>query len=339
MLRHIFSNLIDEMIKRDEVYRKDLNESVKQSGPPTSITIPPTGFGWPDNGAGSVTPRANGIAYPMTPGMGIGVATPGPLSHLAGVPEDGSALDKRSSTTSRTSGDKNGDYFGNAPADASPKSIPAEEIPKSPTDADKENGTKAFGKKFRMGMSFGSKKLGRSSSTAATEKPVVVEEKVEVESEPSESGGEKEKEVEDSFHGIVQRIRYDYDKLLLENPNQRVETGITPSLPNETPVLKIPPMTTVIIQEETSGGVADLYRGTVATVGEDASLIEARAPMWLGDLLLRVGSSHTSLLGNLLTRLEQNPTEGPCESLLHSTAMAGLTSQHRHSRRQFSLKR
>jgi WD repeat-containing protein 48 len=50
-------------------------------------------------------------------------------------------------------------------------------------------------------------------------------------------------------------------------------------------------MTTVIIQEETSGGSADLYRGTVATVGEDASLIEERAPMWLGDLLLRVSFS------------------------------------------------
>ena len=137
-----------------------------------------------------------------------------------------------------------------------------------------------------MGMSFGSKKLGRSASTN-TEKPVVVDEKVEDGSETSENG-EKEKEVDDSFFGIVQKIRNEYEKALQENPDQKLESGITPSLPNETPVLKPPPMTTVIIQEETSGGSADLYRGTVATVGEDASLIEERAPMWLGDLLLRV---------------------------------------------------
>jgi WD repeat-containing protein 48 len=93
----------------------------------------------------------------------------------------------------------------------------------------------------------------------------------------------------------VQKIRNEYDKALLENSEQEVETGITPSLPNETPVLKPPPMTTVIIQEETSGGSADLYRGTVATVGEDASLIEERAPMWLGDLLLRASFLDTSL--------------------------------------------
>ena len=77
---------------------------------------------------------------------------------------------------------------------------------------------------------------------------------------------------------------------MLEDPGHPVESLITPSLPNETPVLKPPPMTTVIIQEETSGGSADLYRGTVGTVGEDALLIEQRAPMWLGDLLLRVSA-------------------------------------------------
>ena len=80
----------------------------------------------------------------------------------------------------------------------------------------------------------------------------------------------------------------DYDKYLQDHPNEPVESLIAPSLPNETPVLKPPPLTTVIIQEETSGGSADLYRGTVGTVGEDVDLIEERAPMWLGDLLLRV---------------------------------------------------
>ncbi|KAH6711116.1 WD repeat protein-like protein [Leptodontidium sp. 2 PMI_412] len=298
ILRHIFSNLIDEMIKRDEIFRKELNDNVKKSGQranaPMSIELPTSGGSWPDNSA--LTPKGNGHSYPMTPGMGIGVATPAPLNHLPGVPEDGAPLDKRASQVSRTSAEKTGDYFSSTPISSEATSKPTTEThevpPKSPLDADKEtNGkdSKAFGKKFRMGMggmSFGSKKLGRSASTATAEKPVVVDEKVEDGSETSDSG-EKEKEVDDSLFGIVQKIQNEYEKALLENPEDRVESGITPSLPNETPVLKLPPMTTVIIQEETSGGSADLYRGTVATVGEDATLIAERAPMWLGDLLLR----------------------------------------------------
>ncbi|TVY85047.1 UBP9-binding protein [Lachnellula suecica] len=302
ILRHIFSNLIDEVIKRDEAYLKEFNENVKKGGQranaPMSIQLPPSiQETWAEGTTASSTPRANGSSYPMTPGMGIGVATPAPLNHLPGVPEDGAALNKRVSQTSRASGEKVGDYFSSTqiPSDSTkpavtPSDAQDEKPPKSPSDADKENNggkdtNTLFGKKFRMGMSFGSKKLGRSASTS-TEKPVVVDEKAEDGSETSENE-EKEKEVDDNFFGVIQKIRHDYDKALLENPDRPVESGITPSLPNETPVLKPPPMTTVIIQEETSGGSADLYRGTVATVGEDASLIEQRAPMWVGDILLR----------------------------------------------------
>jgi WD repeat-containing protein 48 len=303
VLRHIFSRLVDEMVKRDEVFRNELNENIKKSAPranaPTSIQLPASPMvSWHDTSGSAVTPKANGISYPMTPGMGIGIATPAPLNHLPGVPEDGASLDKHASQVSRASAEKSGDYFSSAPVATEPSSKavaassePQEnKAPKSPSDADKtangKDSSNAFGKKFRMGMSFGSKKLGRSASVN-TEKPVVVDEKVEEGSETSENG-EKEKEVDDSFFGVVQKIRNDYEKALQENPEQQVESGITPSLPNEAPVLKPPPLTTVIIQEETSGGSADLYRGTVATVGEDASLIEERAPMWLGEVLLRV---------------------------------------------------
>lgn len=302
VLRHIFSRLVDEMIKRDESYRKELNDNIiKKSGQranaPTSIQLPTSPTGERQDTPGSaVTPRANGISYPMTPGMGIGIATPAPLNHLPGVPEDGAPLGKGISQMSRTSADKSGDYFSSAPIATEVSSKPAtssepqdSKAPKSPTDADKDpNGKDSnnlFGKKFRKGMSFGIKKPGRSASTN-TEKPMVVEEKVEDGSETSENG-EKEKEVDDSFFGVVQKIRNEYEKIMQENPDQQIESGITPSLPNEAPVLKHPPLTTVIIQEETSGGSADLYRGTVATVGEDASLIEERAPMWLGEVLLR----------------------------------------------------
>lgn len=313
ILRHIFSKLVDEMVKRDEAYRKHLNESgsanaaTQRGNPPTSIHLPPAIVtSWPD-GSHITTPRANGSGFPMTPGMNIGVATPAPTAMLPGVPEDGTNLDKRVSQVSRTSAERSGDYFMHAPISATTEQLKS---PVTQTDAQgeekaaasthpaatdgekeangKESGT-LFGKKFRMGMgmgmgmSFGSKKLGRSASTA-NEKPVVVDEKPEG-SETSETA--EEKEFDDNFHGVIQRIHMEYEKHLQDNPGEPVENLITPSLPNETPVLKLPELTTVIIQEETSGGSADLYRGTVATVGEDADLIVERAPMWLGDLLLR----------------------------------------------------
>jgi WD repeat-containing protein 48 len=325
----MFSGLIDEFIRQDETYRRELNDKIRSSGEragaPGSITLP--SFNYQDGGA--TTPRANGHSYPMTPGMGIGVATPG--HHLPPVAEDGAPLDKNASHLSRNSVDKNGDYFSSTlisqdpvhkPAvTPTPAAEPAATEPKSPTD-EKENGKEGlFGKKFRMGMSFGSKKIGRSASSA-TEKPVVVDEKAEDGSETSENG-EKEKEVDDNFGGVVQRIRYDYEKFMAEHIGQPVESGITPSLPNETPVLKPPPMTTVIIQEETKGGSADLYRGTVATVGQDANLIESRAPWWLGDLLLRVcilillAPVHFT---DLFT--EPHTTEGSSQGILRSSSLA-----------------
>lgn len=234
----------------------------------------------------------------MTPGMAIGVATPSVAAHLAGVPENAatpsSPMGKQSSQISRPSGDKE-DYFsgGITSADVPAKPVAAlavaekePEPPKSATDVkEKENGKGTFGKKFRMGMSFGSKKLRSASSNI--EKPVVVEEKKDEENK-SESSSNHEKEVEDSFLGVIQKIRNEYEKRLLESPDNLVETKITPSLPTDTPVLKLPPGTRVIIQEETSGGSADLYRGTVESVGLDADTIEQKAPMWLGEVLLLV---------------------------------------------------
>ncbi len=148
-----------------------MNENIKKGGQranaPNSIQIPQGG--WPDNGV--TTPRANGASYPMTPGMGIGVATPALVGHLPGVPEDGSTLDKRVSQASRTSVEKTGDYFSrtpiatdantNANANAKPvaspqESQPDEKVPKSPADGDKESNGKdsstLFGKKCRRGM-------------------------------------------------------------------------------------------------------------------------------------------------------------------------------------------
>ncbi|KAB8294130.1 hypothetical protein EYC80_009576 [Monilinia laxa] len=305
ILRYIFSRLVDEHIKKDEAFRTELNEIVKarqEANPPAATNIPSSPATAGDQ-QGSLTPRANGNPYPaITPGMGIGIATPAPGSHLPSVSEDGGPLDKRGSQASRSSADK-ADYFGNSAISSEPPKQPvvttsdSQEVPKSPAlDPEKENNGKdsstSFGKKFRKGMAFGTKKLGRSSSTTM-DKPIVLEDNkdkaIDEGSEYSEAGDklQVEKEVEDNFNGVIQKIRNEYDRLIAENPAQEVESGITPSLVNETPVLNIPGGTTVIIQEETSGGVKDLYRGSVETVGEDADIIGERAPMWLGDLLLQ----------------------------------------------------
>lgn len=296
-MRYLFSNLIDEEIKRDEAYRQKLNETVEKrvaavhTKPPISITIPASRY---EQAVGSpITPRANGSQYPpMTPTMGIGLATPG----LSGLKEETSPLVKRSSQASQPSQDKD-DYFSNAirSADGNQKSAttpadqPDDNAAKTENGKDKDKGelkspSTPFGKKFRMGMSFGSKKLGRSASSTITDKPAITEDKA-AESESS-SNHEPEKEFDENFLGVIQKIQDEYEKQLAENPHKPVETKIAPSLPNETPVLKLPPGTKVIIQEETSGGSAELYRGTVETVGTDADVIEKCAPQWLGDVLL-----------------------------------------------------
>lgn len=252
-----------------------------------------------------MTPRANGSQYPpMTPGMGIGLATPG----LSGVKEEGGnstlPLDKRTSVTSRPSQERE-DYFTNAivSADGSQAAKPAATPVEHPAengkdsekekdkdkDKDKDKGeakqpSTPFTKKFRMGMSFGTKKLGRSASATATEKPAITEEKT-AESESS-SNHEPEKEYDDNFLGVIQKIQDEYVKQLTDSPEKVVETRVAPSLTNETPVLKLPSGTKVIIQEETSGGSAELYRGTIETVGADADVIEKCAPQWLGEVLL-----------------------------------------------------
>lgn len=315
VLRYLFANLIDEEIRRDEAFRHKFNQAVEKrtaagrGGSSMAIAIPSLPAGWGLADTPGTTPRPNGAHPPVTPGFAIGVATPGlPLSATDGH-SPFSPLDKRQSSVSRPSVERE-DYFSdaiNAP-DAAPNTGPpqtpatAPAVEEKPAKTPGENGKEkdkekdkdgkdkdsgkgsstTFGKKFRMGMSFGSKKLGRSSSSAATEKPAVVDEKAE----ESESSSNHEKEFEDSFLGVIQKIRNEYEKQLTENPDFLIESRICPSLPNDTPVLKLPPRTKVILQEETSGGSAELYRGTVETVGLDADIIEQRGPQWLGEVLL-----------------------------------------------------
>ncbi len=317
MLRYLFANLIDEEIRRDEAFRQKLNEGATKRiaagrvAPPLAIAIP-SNPGWAPGDASSATPRAVSQYPPATPGLAIGLATPGSPAPPVG-PEGFAALsplEKRASYISRPSMERE-DYFSDAiqspdggpkpaPAPGTEAAAPAADQPAkqaetpTPNPKDAKDGSKekdkdttksstAF-KKLRMGMSFSTKKLGRSLSATTAEKPAVLDEKAE----ESESSSNHEKEFDDSFLGVLQKLHAEYEKLASESPDTPVDSRLTPSLANDTPVLKLPPATQVIIQEETSGGSAEIYRGTVASVGcaTDADAIEARAPRWLGEALL-----------------------------------------------------
>ncbi|KAL6852190.1 hypothetical protein J3F83DRAFT_561492 [Trichoderma novae-zelandiae] len=297
ILRYLFANLIDEEIRRDELHRQKLNEGVKErqaarrAEAPSSITLPGPGL-YMGGGDQLLTPRAS-IPHlrVTTPGLAIGLASPGAVMTLQGVPEEAvaSPLEREGSRPSAEN-----DYFtaGATPAGGATGAPAADTSePKTSTDNSNDKGKdkdkaadsskSPFSRKFRM--SFSSKRIGRSASQATQEKPVVVDDKAE----ESESSSNHEKEVDDSFYGVIQKIRNEYDKQLAEFPNKMVETRVTPSLPADTPVLKLPLGTKVIIQEETSGGSANLYQGTVEHLGRDADIIEQKAPMWLGDVLLQ----------------------------------------------------
>ncbi|KAF1930908.1 WD40 repeat-like protein [Didymella exigua CBS 183.55] len=308
VLRYLFSHFIDEEIKRDEMYRaKRLQEKQQEAvSRPTNIELPnATLNGWnPSGPASGSTLRGNGFHFPHTPGMGIGLATPTipPASagrgahgnaYLTPTNEDGNPLEPTKSQRSSTQDGQ--DYFGAAsssgPANDKPAegaTEPKEETVSSPTaeDTPSKKGKGMFGKKFKMGFS---KNIFATGTPIAAEvhKPVV-DDKEKTDDSDSQSNKTNEKTFEDNFFGSIERIRHGYEETLNTGVTDLV-SAIAPSLPNDTPVLKPPAMTTILIQEDRpgSGGVADLFEGKVGTLGLQADLIEKAAPMWLGEVLLR----------------------------------------------------
>ncbi|KPI38944.1 WD repeat-containing protein 48 [Cyphellophora attinorum] len=314
VLRNLFTTLLDEEIRRDEDYRKKAAEGrlkgtsgtstpALRPNAPTSIAMP-TG---PTTPGPVTTPRANGTHAPRTPGLAIGAATPGRhLLQSDGVSTPGSAafspsteapLDKRLSRTSQPPGEGQIDYFSSA-ANTSDESSENKENttvtsteappsnPASPTEERKKPGL--FGKKFQMGFQKKPPRLSTDVKSPGPTSAPVVEDKSD-DAASSKSSEREEKIVEDNFLGTVQRIRHEYDEHLEQKSDEVLPPGITPSLPIETPVLKPPPHTLVIIQEDNpeSGGLADQYRGEIANLGKEADILEKIAPMWLGELLLR----------------------------------------------------
>lgn len=176
---------------------------------------------------------------------------------------------------------------------------------------DQKDTPSKFGKKFgmkRMNMSFSMKKLGRTSTN--TDKDKAKEKEKEDESDTQSEKTTDSRHIDENFTGAIQKIRLEYkDRLSAhnQNPTQEksaeensgitvgpsgevdIETLITPSLPNETPVLKPPHNTGILIQEDKpeAGGIVDLYEGTVGSIAAHVDQIERVAPMWLGEILLR----------------------------------------------------
>lgn len=314
VLRYLFSNLINTEITRDEAYRKKLGDAkaekdrMRRANAPPQISMPPPTFSMidaastqsPGGGGSATTPKPNaGLSLfpPPTPGMSIGLATPAPaFNPIAPLhPSEAMTLppmaeeESRSSLSplTRPSMDRlAGDYFSSANGSKPEKSGPSlgeacDDTPLTPSTADKDKDEKDSSLLGRW-RSFGNRKLGRSASTDMTNKPPAP-----VDENPTEAILEPDP-LEDTLAGVIKKFRVAYDQVMPPLNGEPVRSAITPSLPNETPVLKPPGNTTIIVQEDRpdSGGVADLYRGTVATVGEDADLLEKVAPAWLGEVIL-----------------------------------------------------
>jgi len=326
VLRNLFTTLLDEEIRRDEEHRKSIKRptGMRRGNAPTGLTLPPSA---PPSGMNTpvdmTTPKASKayIHAPKTPGMNIGLATPLPLGKtpapaptpLPATAEESEDLDKASSHSSHlSSSERPSDYFSQSKVvvdtTGEQKEVPAtpggtlhSPMPQSPATEERRKKGGLFGKSFNMKMSFPNK-LARTStevSKGPTDETKRDEEKKAEGEDKSDKSSEKEEPekptrvIEDNFYGTVQRIRYEYQDHL-ENPataDQPIAIGITPALPDETPILKPPPHTMILIQQDDpdSGGLSDLYRGEISTLGnpKETDTLEKVAPAWLGELLLR----------------------------------------------------
>jgi WD repeat-containing protein 48 len=352
VLRWLFSSLIDEEIKRDSEYRKSAVanaeelRALRRANAPRSIDLPAivTAGAYGPSDFSAATPRVpNGWpASPVTPGLSIGFATPGPVtfitspfgsSPLPATEEEGSNPGgaRQSHDWNRPSSEKSNDYFSGHPSsqtadtERTPLTSTDEQtltaLPQSPAEPEKEEKKRSgslFGKKFRMDFP---KKLGRNSSDVKTP---VQEEKTEESDKSSEK--EEEKVFESNLRGVIERIRHDYETFLLTNPQGTLISGINPSREDETPILEIPSHTVILIQEESgdTAVAADLYRGSVGTVREEVDKLEKSAPHWLGELLLKVSAEVQGIDHEMLMAFtEPNTSQGCRQSGFHLEAVWG----------------
>lgn len=155
-------------------------------------------------------------------------------------------------------------------------------------------------------MNFSMKSLKKSTTQAEPKTPAPEEHPSDSDSRSSRT---EERNQEDNFLSVVTKLRSNYEvlakqqeqsisskasRLLGKEPASTelptiVACAITPSMPSDTPVLKPPGQTVLLIQEDSmdSGGVADVWIGTVGSVGQEADVVEKVAPAWLAEVLLR----------------------------------------------------
>ncbi|KAF3926548.1 hypothetical protein AA313_de0201750 [Arthrobotrys entomopaga] len=299
VLRYLFSNLIDEEIHRDEDYRKDLavqqatREAIRRQNAPSAITLPGPPSHFTDMSPSATTPRPglNGFSatYPATPGMSIGLATPANIHFPSNTPGGGSFLPPMAEEDGKKSSDH--DYFSvptkptdedGVTATVPPPSVPA--VTPGATPAATEPAAAATTPASTSKLGGLSKFWGKKNKQAEEKK--TEEPKPE---EPTEPVKQPE-QFDDTLAGVLKRIRQTYDVYSPDrlNPDFSIKSIINPSLPSETPVLKHPPEMVVIIQEDSpdSGGMKDVYRGTVGEVGNEADELEKFLPGWVAEAIL-----------------------------------------------------
>lgn len=303
VLRYLFAALLDEEVQRDHIIREGLQRKDRLPvNEPMSIQMPHITVHEEQTNGSPINPRPSRGKYSsmFTPGLSIGLATPGvalssPPSAAAGAGSPG--LDNAlQNSVPRTPMERSGDYFSAKPLPIATEASKVAMTPSeaddegalSPTELDKNGAAKASaasrGKRFRI--SFTGKKLARAQ-IAEPIKPPPVEEQAE--DSDSRSSKAEEKSYDDSFLGTLQQMRSEYEEQL-EASDEPITSLIIPAPEQEAPLLKPPQGTTIIIQEDRPdvAGVSDLFEGSLGTLGKQADLIEKVAPAWLGNVLLRV---------------------------------------------------
>ncbi|KAI5288955.1 hypothetical protein KEM54_004632, partial [Ascosphaera aggregata] len=253
LLRHLFSGLIDEERKRDEAYRQTLQVPSRSSA----------------EGIEPPSPRA--VVFPQTP-------LDSPFMHPLNVNAQDYFSTSQTSQTNTNPGTAPSEHDASASTTSDNPPDTKEEKPTT-----KRSGS-IFGKNLKLSLS--SKKPKQQEKQPAADAKPIAEEKTDEQLEKAE---DKEPEYEDTLKGVIDKIRAEYEVALSEKPTQRPISKITPSTEKETPTLAIPSRTAVMIREEISDAVvaADLYRGTVESMANDADKLERVVPTWLGELLLR----------------------------------------------------
>ncbi|KAK9472279.1 uncharacterized protein V1510DRAFT_134549 [Dipodascopsis tothii] len=316
VLRNLFAGLIDAELIRDEMFRRQRRREIseratlRRKAPGELSFVPP--IGTPDSYPstpvqGGYPAHLHGSPFPVTtPGLSIGLATPAPIYNPNGAygdaaalpPLDVGAFDKGPGSPAAPGVT---DYFSSPlshlPSPTAALSSPTHAHTASfshalpPTETESQDADQPAASSSLMGKlrSFGKGKLSRTMSMdTRSDKPAPADAAADAASlaaaTPAETG-EDAPMYDDTLAGVIERTRKEY-----EAAGTYTSSSFVPSMPNDTPVLKIPSTTSVIISEQRvdTGGMVDLYRGSVSTCGADVDvdLLEQVVPGWLAEYLM-----------------------------------------------------